>query len=489
MADLYLDIRNRAVRAIVAESGAIRFQKAYPLDTPNNAHRDHAHSSSQSRIREGELSHIIGRIRTESPAGIDQAHLILPNTNVIFATHRLPRMPHQEALKLVVRKTAEETREELPQVSLIPMATEQNSQTWLSEYVPIGTLRAYKKEFDAARVKLKTVSTIPEATLKTIAHIRDSIFNAHAIFEINESFVEIYYVSASAVLLHETLEISIDEDRLESSDPDRILRRRMFTILDMLYHVNAQYLAANPMTPLEKIWICGSDANIPAIGSALQDAMDVDTSLLNDQPDDPVTGCRFAVLKGFVQACVDGSAVNLMHPDLLRRFPLRKKSGLLIYISMSLLAASVIGWTEYRHARLQKQVKLLEKAAAAQKASKSASDAVTKNLDALKKLTSSQVFLYPVFRELATNLPDGVFIDSLSYTNKDGLSAMELVASFRQSGDLGTKKTLTRLMEALQQSPSLSVNQEPSISTVIKDGQTNVTVKLSSEVRPRDTAK
>jgi Tfp pilus assembly protein PilN len=489
MADLFLDIRNRAVRAIVAEQGEIRFQQAYPLDTQESENRNQALSGGQSKLREGELSGIIARIRTESSASIDQAHLILPNVNVTFATHRLPKMPHQEALKLVTRKTADQTKEELPQIGLIPMAIDQNSQTWLSEYIPTDILKDYKKEFDSAKVKLKTVSTIPEATLKTIDHIRESIFNAHAIFEINITYVEVYYVSASALLLHETLEISSDDTVMESKDPERILKRRMFTILDLLYHVNAQYLAANPMTPLEKIWLCGADANIPEMTSTLQDAMDVETFLLNDQPEDPVAGCRFAVLKGFMKACYDGKAVNFMHPDLLRRFPLRKKSGLLIYIATALLAGSFVVVTEYRHAGLQKKVKLLEKAASSQKASKAASDAVAKNIDTVKKLTSNQVVLYPIFRELATNLPEGVYLDSLTLTDKEGKTTLDLSASFRQSGDLGTEKTLTRLMAAVSQSPYLAVSREPVITTTTKDKQTVVTVKLSSEVRARDAAK
>jgi Tfp pilus assembly protein PilN len=489
MADLFLDIRDRHIRAITAENGEKRFQRIYPLDSSESERGHSGQPSNQTRLREGELSGIIARIRTESPVGIEQAHLVLPNQDVTFATHRLPKMPQQEALKLVVRKTAEETHEEFPQIGLIPQSSEQNSQLWISEYVSTASLIDYKKEFDSARIKLKTVSTVLDSTLKAIAPVRESIFNAHAIFEINATSIEVYYVSASALLLHETLEINVEDDRKESQDPERIQKRRMFTVLDMLYHVNSQYLAANPMTPLQKVWLCGTDSTIPALGPALQDAMDVETSLLYDETDDPMTGCPFVVLQGLVKACADSSVVNFMHPDLLRRFPLRKKSGMLIYIATTLLAVAFVLTTEYRHTNLKKQVKLLDKASAEQKKSKAASDELAKSIDTLKKLTGSQIVLYPIFRDLAENLPEGVYLSSLDFTYKDSKSFLDLAASFRHSGDLGANKTLTKIMDSLSKSPGLLVNREPSITSTTKDDQTIVTVKLSCEVRPRDAAK
>ena len=170
MADLFLDIRDRLVRAIVSDSGEARFQQTYSLKTPERDTRTHGQQTSdRPALNEGELADIIASIRSDAGISLDQAHIILPSVDVRIETHRLPRMPQQEALRLLSRKTAEKTGDDAQIINITPMAIEQNSQEWLIEYVPVDTLRAYKKEFAAARLKLKTVTTALDSTLHAIA--------------------------------------------------------------------------------------------------------------------------------------------------------------------------------------------------------------------------------------------------------------------------------------------------------------------------------
>jgi len=264
----------------------------------------------------------------------------------------------------------------------------------------------------------------------------------------------------------------------------------MFTILDLLYRINTQYISSNPMNPLQKVWLCGTDAAIPELVTALQDAMDIETSMLSaGQTDDQITECPFTALKGLQKACSNGELVNFMNPELLRRFPLRKKSGMLVYIATVLLAAFVVITTEYRHSQLKKQVLVNKKALVAQKASQSASAAFAKNLDLLKKLSGSQVLFYPIFRELATNLPDGVYLESFNYSNKDSRDIIDISATFHYSSDLGTRKTLSRLMEVMDRSPYLRHHREPSIISTTNKLKKSMTVKFTCEVNPLDTSK
>jgi len=196
MAELFIDIRDRQIRAIVTESEVVRLQRTYPLQAAEANGQDDQ-SSEYARLLEGELTNILSRIRTDAGVNLDQAHLILPSADVQFTTHVLPRMPQQEALKLLTRKIVVEPGDEASQINLTPMSVELNNQTWLAEYVTTNTLKAYKKEFSTARIKLKTVTTALDATLHAVAPIRESIFNAHAIFEINEYSIEAYYISAT----------------------------------------------------------------------------------------------------------------------------------------------------------------------------------------------------------------------------------------------------------------------------------------------------
>lgn len=492
MADLFLDIRDRNIRALVTESGVVRFQKAYPLKMAE-AKGSIGHNQQpawHTSLFEGELTDLLARIRIDAGVGLNYAHMVLPSADVQTDTHRLPRMPQQETLKLLTRKCSEKTGDETPQISIIPMAVEQNSQEWLAEYVTTDTLKAYKKEFSAAHLKLKTVTTALDATLHAVTSIRESIFNAHAIFEINTHSIVAYYISASCLLFHETLVINEPGDFKVEPDAERSQKRRMFTVLDLLYHINTRYLSSNPLIPLQKVWLCGTFTAIPDLVSALQDAMGVETSLLPaGQTDDQATECQFIVLKGFQKACNEGVLVNLMHPDLLRRFPLRKKYGMFVYIVTVLLGALLILTTEYRHSRLKKMADDEKKQLVAQKASHTASAAFAKNMDLLKKLSGNQIVFYPIFKELAMSLPEGVYLDSFSYSSKDSRDSIDISASFMHSSDLGTQKTLTRLMEIMDRSPYLHNHSEPSVISSTREQKKVMAVKFTCEVPPRDPAK
>jgi len=485
MADLFLDIRDRHIRAIVSDNGAIRFQRAYHVPAGGGASKAlDGRLTNKLNLGTGELAEILATIRNDAGVGLDQAHVILPSSDIIRDTHRLPRMSQQDAITLLSRKVAEKTGDESPQIGAIPMVIEQNHQEWLVENVSTATLRDYKSEFAGTHIKFKTATSALDATLHAIAHIRESIFNAHAVFEINATSIEAYYVSSTSLLLHETLSLGVDDETNPAPADDRAHKRHVFAILDILYRINSQFQAAHPMTPLQKIWLCGTESNMADLSTTLQDAMDVETVLLSNNDDND-----FVALQGFLKAYQSGHITNFIHPDLLRRFPLRKKTGMLVYILSGLLTAFFIVTAEYRHIKLTKQVTAEKKNLAAQKASQSASASFAKNLDYLRKLSGSQVEFYPIFRELAMNLPDGVYLDSFSFSSKEATDTIDITASFLQTSDLGTKKTLTRLMDVMKRSPFLKHYREPSITSVTKASQKTMVVKFTCEVRPLDTAK
>ena len=486
MVDLFLDIRDRLVRAIVSDNGAVLFQQTYP-QSPSKAMPAgdrKEHTFERLPHNPGELSELIATIRSEANVNLEHAHVILPSAVIHKDAHRLPRMSQQDALTLLTRKLSEKFGEETPQISIIPMGIEQNHQEWLVEYVPSVAIRELKSELSRARIKLKSATSALDATLHAITRIRESIFNAHAIFEINPSGIEAYFVSSTSLLLHETLSLHSDDELHPQMDESRAQKRRIFTILDMLHRINSQFQSAHPMTPLQKVWLCGTEPNIEELSTTLQDAMDIETVLLTNDGNN-----AFVALHGFMDAYNKGRLTSMIHPDLLRRFPLRKKTGLLVYVLTALLTIIVVITTEYRHHKLTDKATAARKNLAAQKASQAASASFAKNLDLLRKLSGSQIVFYPIFRELAMNLPEGVYLESFVFTNKDTIDTVEMTASFLQTTDLGTRKTLTRLMDSLKQSQYLKIHREPSVTSVTKNSTKTMVMKFTCEVRPVDTAK
>lgn len=490
MADLFLDIRGRLARALVAENGEVRFHGTYDLDTdPTGAVKEEGKNpGGDDHLREGEIAFVLNLLRTECSTKLEQAHVIVPDSYVIRSTHKTPHMPQAEALKLIRRKIAAEVREEEPQIQISPLASVANTQTWLVEYISSDTLRFLKREF--GRVRPRTVTTGTNAILNIMDPVRESIFNAHAVFEINESCIEAYYISSSNLLLRETLLVSDEDDERQTARvTEQSQKWRFFAILDLLYRSTAKYLAANAMTPLQKIWLCGTDQSISELSGALRDAMDTETVMLCDQEQGMTETCPFAAVSGFMLAIREGRAVNFMHPDLLRRFPLRKKTGLLIYIGSAILVTAFAVMTEARLAGLKSRLALTKKEHAASTAANSASSTVAKNLEKLRQLTGSHIVFYPLLRQLAMELPDGVYLDGLTYSLKDKGSQLELTATFSHSDELGAKKTLSQLMEMLRKSPHLTKHSEPAVTIAAKGAVKLVTVKLNCEVVSSDQAK
>lgn len=479
MADIYLDIRDRHIRTIVSDSGQIRFQNSYPVHPAAGGSSDEA-----TLPAEGELARVIAAVRADAATGIEQAHLIIPSSEVATGLHKLPRMPQEEVRKLLTRKAAGAGEDDDTRINLIPMDHDQSQQEWLSERVSPEVLKKYKKELSAGRVKLKSVTSVLDATLYAVSHIRESIFNAHAVYEITPTSIEAYYLSSTCLLQHETIHIAEPEDGKESKDQDRVQKRQMFAILDLLHKVNSRYQSSHSLTPLEKVWICGSHPILAGLPEALQDAMDVEAALLPNEQDAP-----YAVLQGYWKASLQGIAVNLVSTDLMRRFPLRKRTGMIIYTASILLTLALIASTEYRIKALKQQSLDSKKSLAALKTTQTASPAFIKNLDLLRSLTGKQVLFYPIFRELAFKLPDGAYLDSFDYHIKDNRNLLALSVTFTESERLGEQKTLSKLMETLDFSTYLHSHQEPTIVSQTKNGRKSLNAKFLCEVNASDTTK
>ena len=486
MAELFLDIHDsRCVRAIVTDNGTVSFRNTYLLQPPVHHSASAAEPADNPPVLPaGWLPDILASIRQDAGVSVDQAHIIVPATDVQNSIHKLPLMPEADARKLITRKTFNNNDDEAPNIHLTQMAVEQKNQEWLAEYVTADTLKAYKKIFSTAGIKLKSLSTALDATLLAIAEIRESIFNAHAVIEINSSTIEICYVSATTLLQQETLTITVEDSPGDDSGQELSSRKRSFAILDLLYHANSRYMATFSMIPVQKVWLCGSDRAITDLAATLQDAMDIETQLLADPGES-----AFVVVNGLVTGIRNGQSANLVNPDLLRRFPLKKQSGMLVYVVTLLLAVLIVINTERQHIRVKKQDVDTRKALAAQKSNQTASAAIAKNLETLRRLTGSQIIFYPIFRELAMELPDGVFLDSFVFSGKESHEVIEFTASFPHTNDLGTTKTLSKITEIMKRSPYLNKFREPIVTSVTAGQKKTMTVKFTCEVKPHDPAK
>ena len=513
MNTLIIDIRDTCLRAVLSCDGVLEYCRTFdfkPLITADedvsfsgDASLKHAPAADNPYLIyydiesknpwDVALKQIIRQITTDIKSSIDSSHLIIPADDALIATHQLPKMARADALKLIGRKISTETKEEFPPFNIMPAASDQKTQTWCSIYIPTATLKDYHKAFSACRLRLTSITTPVNAMIDAFRSVREAIFNAHVVFEIQRGFIEAFYISADGILHFQRLPYassSVSTSENTAEEIEKIQKLKIFKIINTIFSVNSVYQAAHPNTPVQMAWVCGLESGLDEIATALKEAMGIEVGVAPALPTGLPDESGYVPLAGFAAALHNNTATVYTTADFFKRFPLRKTSGIITYAITACLALLAFTLTEHEYKKLQKEVQQLQQPLDP-KQGKGVTPAATytKNLDALKKLTSRQFVLYNLFRELANNLPDGVYLENLEFHLKEDKGFIDITALARLDDKIAENRLLSRLMDTFDHSASLKNHREPGISTLIKDKERFLKITVSSEVNPIDTTK
>ncbi|MDD2364858.1 MAG: hypothetical protein PHN84_01700 [Desulfuromonadaceae bacterium] len=485
MTSLIIDIRETIVRAIVSQDGVPGYHRTF-----EHAGSAKASSENTEAVTGLPLQEILKTIRKECGSSIDAAYLILPQDDVVISYHTTPKLSKIDAEKIIDRKIKTESNEEFPSFSIVQTTSDQKAQNWMAQYVPAATLKRYRKLFRANKLKLKSITSPINAILDSFKIVREAIFNAHAIYEIIDGYVEAYYISADGILYFErhpyTKEGRSDEN-LEA-DGEKALKQLLFKIINTIFRINSNYMAENPQIPLQLAWICGDVGELNEIATALKEAMSVEVAIAPAMPSGMENESAYVPLGGFAASLHNGTAVTYSTADFFRRFPLRKTYGISIFVLTGLLALLAFFLTEREYQTLRKQIDSTQKNGERDSSSRS-NPSHLKNMEVLKKLTSKQFVFYPIFRELANDLPKGVFLESVEYKFKDDIGNITITALIPLGERVTTTNIPGQLMSVFDASPYLNNHLEPSISTVFKDKEPFLKIVFNCEVKSIDTTK
>lgn len=513
MNTLIIDIRENCLRAVLSSDGVLEYCKSFDfqlstqpggdalpveesavkrapaVDNPYLIYYDTEEKNSWNIV----LKQIIKQIRSDITLSVDSVHLILPSDEVTVETHQLPKMPHPDALKLIGRKISAETKEEYPPFTIIRGTSDQKTQTWCSLYIPTVTLKDYHKLFSSCRMRITSITTPINAMLDAFRSVREAIFNAHAVFEIQRGFIEAFYISAEGILHFQRLPYAASAVTTDMSteDAEKAQKQKTFKIINTIFSINSSYQAGNPSTPVQMAWVCGLESGLDEIASALKEAMGIEVGIAPAMPTGHSDESGYVPLAGFAAAIQSNTATVYSQADFFRRFPLRKTSGIIIYAVTTCAALLAVTLTEREYRKLQKEVQQYEQPLDPKtgKGVPAATASYTKSLDALNKLTSRQLVFYNLFRELATALPDGVFLENLEYHLKDDKGLIDITALARLDDKIAESMLLTRFMGMVDHSPTLKNHKEPGITVFKRDKQQFLKITVTSEVNPLDTTK
>lgn len=511
MNTLIIDIHEKFLRAVLSNDGRLEYCRTFdfepiartsgdePVQGQHHGIHDTAVDNPYLIFYDADekrnpwdlaLKEVIDKIRSDINNTIDATHLIIPVSEVVITTHQLPKMSRQDAEKMIGRKLSAESKEKFPPFSIIPSASDQKAMTWYSLYVPTATLQDYRKAFAASRLRLNSITTPVNAMIDAFRNVREAIFNSHAVFEIQRGVIEAYYISSDGILYFQSLQYNTADNVPDGDTEDngKAQKFKIFKIIDTIFRINSNYQSAHPQIPVQMAWVCGNESGLENIATALKEAMGLEVAIAPAMPTGLPEESGYVPLAGFAASLHNGTAVSYSTADFLKRFPLRKTSGMIIYAVTALAALIAFSLTEREYRKLNNQVNQFQKPNDPNKnpAKGSASTAYSKKLETLKKLTARQFVFYNLFRELANDLPDGIFLENLEYHQKDDKGLLNITTIARLNKNIGESMLLSRLMSMLDRSPSLKNHREPSITVVSKEKERYLNITVTSEVNPLD---
>ena len=119
MTNLFIDLRGKCTRALIAEGERILFARTFPRP-----------------LESGEdLAELIGELAAKAGKTPDQAHLIVPVDEVKLSTYKLQEMPLEDAGKIIQRGISAATGVREPNFHLTLLAPQQDKQVYLAEHV------------------------------------------------------------------------------------------------------------------------------------------------------------------------------------------------------------------------------------------------------------------------------------------------------------------------------------------------------------------
>lgn len=513
MNTLILDIRETCLRALLSNDGVVEYCRTFDFELASPPDTDVPHSS-ETTIKHAPatdnpyllyydtgkrnawdlaLNHIIREIRSDVKNAIDATHLIIPFDEVSIATHQLPKIPRADVQKLLERKVSAGSGEEFPPFSIIPAHSEHKSQTWISLYVPSTTLKDYRKAFAACQLRLSSITTPVNAMINAFQNVREAIFNTYAIFEIQRGFVEAYYITADGILHAERLPYARTTPAPDggNDDADKGQKFKLFKIINTIFSINSNYQSATPQVPVQMAWVCGLESGLEDITATLREAMGIEVAIAPAIPTGVPDESGYVPLAGFAAALLNGTATTYAPADLIRRFPLRKTSGIIIYALSACAALLAFTLTERKYRNLTAEVKQLQPQTDSKsgKSTGASSSPYAKNINTLQKLTSRQIVFYELFRELATELPDGFHLDNFEFHLDDAKGIISLTALSNLDDKIADNMLLSKYMAMFDRSPYLKNHREPAITIIAREKERLLKITVTSEVNPLDSTK
>ena len=475
MADLYLDLRNKAVRVIVAEGGAVSYGRVF----------------NRQLTDEAVLRELLADIRRECGGAFPRAHLLLSSDEVTVSQHKTQALAIADAEMIIRRAVATATGDPEPLFRLTRMAAEQNQQVYSAEYVSRTVIERYVRMFRQAKVRLATVTTALQANQALFPKLQSEIHQVQVLFELNQEAVEAYFFTPSELLRYEVVaarrNLAEEHDASSESDAERSSRRRLYESMTLLHGLYSHFMNANPQASVEKVWLSGDGSNLPGLSDALAGGMGIPVEVVVPEE---VKGLKdsqaYAALAGSVRLLASGSAVNFIPAEMLRRLPVNKRTVMQFAASCCVVVPLlVVAVTEMRYAAQKSQ--LNNERQALQQLTNSAVRVKeeAKQLQNIQGIIRERISFYDILKDLATRLPRETYLDEIDYKQVANGNRLILKSFIEYDSEFGRRGLLSNYLSALDSSSVLAGHDEPVITYRQQGDKKLMVIAVTCQLKPQ----
>ncbi|PKN13032.1 MAG: hypothetical protein CVU69_04860 [Deltaproteobacteria bacterium HGW-Deltaproteobacteria-4] len=467
---LFIDQRGQDLRALLTESGRVLASVIVPgpLDGA------------------GVLQELIAVLEAKVGRKPEQAHLLIADDQVKFSTFCLQRMPLADVEMIVQRSIATATGEKEPIFCLTPLDPQQDKDVFLAEQIPRETITRLIRLFAAVHLRLASVSSALQANLVSFLPHRAGILQAQVIFDINPESVTAIFISPTEILHHETATIlENDRETTHSGEADsaRTIKRKIFTILNVIHGLYSQYMMTHPQSPVEKVWLCGPGAETAGLVDSLVDAMDLEVAPLDLLAGEIEKSQAFTPLAGLIHAHNQKGYINFISGEIANSSRAASLTRRTLFGGLIVLLLAAVAMTAYLEIqRLEKSLATERSELQTLQAAAAIDQARVVNLHFLKEISNNSPPLYEIFREVAERLPGEIELDGINFLHGGEDATLEFLAVTRHRTPWKNERIFTSLMAALGGVQHLECSHNPDIAMLDVGDEKLIKIKISCRI-------
>jgi hypothetical protein len=420
-----------------------------------------------------------------------RGNIILPSNIVHYKIFQIPLLNTVDTLKVIQRELALDMPGKPFVFGTREIHRSRNAgpgiQEVLTEFVLQEDALRFLAIADAAGVKNGIMTSGLEGNLRLFKRMRPESEEYEAIIDIGQTFIEIALISGGRLMNYTKLILSISEDDRRSGETGASVQTdkiRTYKIIDTLYNsIIASRSDASETRP-SHLWLCGLGAFTEGLTDSVADGLGIRTSLLT--PDIPgVDTCAFTALSGISDLSRRDEYVDLFPEDVYHAKGSNMKTvavwALLVFYVLALAwGYRALSNTESTLEQVLKEAEtsLLQQS---DTVGRSDTDVTARRISA--KLLSNNPTLYPLFRDLAQLVPDGVILNNLALVRRGTATSADISATIRFNDENFKNSVLSTFLRSLNSSAVLKQSAPPLITTSRSSGEEKeIAVKVSYEV-------